>query len=63
MHYALKKKNGAELVAALQQDNISPQIPVHYRQMVELDLVGAGACARAPVDKELLFQVRWPAAG
>ena len=42
----------------LQEDNIRRDVPIHYREMAELDLMSVVAGGKFAVDKNLIFQVQ-----
>lgn len=42
----------------LQEDNVRQEVPIHYREMAELDLMSAAITGKVPVTKELVFQVQ-----
>lgn len=57
MHEAIKKEYTGFL-NVLREDNVHREVPIHYREMAELDLLCAVATAKAAIPKDLIFKVK-----
>lgn len=57
MHESIK--NGyTDFLNILQEDNIQHEVPIHYREMAELDLLSAVAGGKLTLAKDLIFKVQ-----
>lgn len=57
MHESIK--NGyIDFLNILQEDNIQQEVPIHYREMAELDLCSAVAGGKITLAKDLIFKVK-----
>lgn len=52
------KNNYNGFLSVLQEDNLRREIPIHYREMAELDLMSAATNGKFTVAKDLVFQVQ-----
>ena len=57
MHESIK--NGyTDFLNILQEDNIQHEVPIHYREMAELDLLSAVTGGKLTLAKDLIFKVQ-----
>lgn len=57
MHESIK--NGyTDFLSILEEDNIQQEVPIHYREMAELDLLSTVANGKVTVAKDLMFKVQ-----
>jgi len=57
MHESIKNQY-IGFVNVLQEDNVRHEVPIHYREMAELDLSGAAASEKFTIAKDLVFKVQ-----
>ena len=57
MHESIR--NGyIDFLNILQEDNIQQEVPIHYREMAELDLLSGAASGKLTMAQDLIFQVQ-----
>lgn len=57
MHESIKN-HYVGFLSVLQEDNIRREVPIHYREMAELDLLSAAASGKFTIAKDLVFKVQ-----
>lgn len=57
MHEATRKEYSGFL-EVLREDNVHREVPIHYREMAELDLLCIATTAKAAIPRDLIFKVK-----